>query len=249
MARARTISRQRLAQAVAADRPVDASEFPERPKTRGDCVAEPRPCPWCHKLVVMVLATQVPAARRAVASNEQADVACPDCGRRVRYKQGGPNEPWSWRQQPEDRPTPALQTAGGREYSRGLSHCRPCVWSGCRHHLYLDVNPGTGSIKLSFPNLEVWELKETCSLDVADQDEHTLEDVGIVLSLTRERVRQIAEKSLGKLKTYGIDLLGREASTTGSVRVYLADLAEADPAGAAAIEVSPEVSPKNGDAQ
>src|SRR5689334_3476886 len=28
---------------------------------------------------------------------------------------------------------------------------RPCMFVSCKHHLYLDVNPATGSIKLNFP--------------------------------------------------------------------------------------------------
>src|SRR5437899_5280655 len=40
---------------------------------------------------------------------------------------------------------------------------RPWPYVACKHHLYLDVNPDTGSIKLNFPDLEVWEMAETCS--------------------------------------------------------------------------------------
>ena len=29
---------------------------------------------------------------------------------------------------------------------------RPCPWVACKHHLYLDVNPETGSIKMNFPD-------------------------------------------------------------------------------------------------
>jgi len=46
---------------------------------------------------------------------------------------------------------------------------RPCPWVSCKYHLYLDVNPETGSIKINFPDLEPWELNETCALDVADR--------------------------------------------------------------------------------
>src|SRR5215470_14028882 len=38
---------------------------------------------------------------------------------------------------------------------------RPCPWVACKHHLYLDINPETGSIKINFPDLEPWELKHT----------------------------------------------------------------------------------------
>lgn len=83
---------------------------------------------------------------------------------------------------------------------------RPCPFVSCRHHLYLDVNPRTGSLKLNFPHLEPWELKETCSLDVADMGGKMLEEVGELANITRERARQIesicAEKLEGKLEQW-----------------------------------------------
>jgi hypothetical protein len=78
---------------------------------------------------------------------------------------------------------------------------RPCPWVSCKHHLYLDVNPETGSIKLNFPDLEVWDMKDTCSLDVADRNGITLEEVGEIMNLTRERIRQVEVRGLLKLKT------------------------------------------------
>jgi hypothetical protein len=75
---------------------------------------------------------------------------------------------------------------------------RPCPWASCKHHLYLDVNPETGSIKLNFPTLEIWELEETCALDVADGGGETLERVGELINLTRERIRQVEVRGLLK---------------------------------------------------
>ena len=77
---------------------------------------------------------------------------------------------------------------------------RPCLFVGCKHHLYLDVNQDTGSIKFNFPSKEVWEMKETCALDVADRGGITLEEVGEILNLTRERIRQVEVKGLNKLR-------------------------------------------------
>jgi len=77
---------------------------------------------------------------------------------------------------------------------------RPCPFVSCKHHLYLDVNPETGSIKINFPDLEVWEMKDTCSLDVADKAGITLEEVGEIMNLTRERIRQVEVRGLLKLK-------------------------------------------------
>ncbi|MDB4955094.1 MAG: hypothetical protein JWO36_2663, partial [Myxococcales bacterium] len=68
---------------------------------------------------------------------------------------------------------------------------RPCPWVACKHHLYLDINPETGSIKINFPDLEPWELKHTCALDVAERGGITLEEVGEIMNLTRERIRQV----------------------------------------------------------
>jgi hypothetical protein len=80
------------------------------------------------------------------------------------------------------------------------SDVRPCPWVACKYHLYLDVNPETGSIKLNFPDLEPWELSETCALDVAERSGITLEEVGEIMNLTRERIRQVEGRGLLKIK-------------------------------------------------
>ena len=76
---------------------------------------------------------------------------------------------------------------------------RPCPYVSCKHHLYIDVHPVRGSIKVNFPDLEVWEMTETCALDVADRGGITLEEVGEIMNLTRERVRQVETAGLAKL--------------------------------------------------
>lgn len=70
----------------------------------------------------------------------------------------------------------------GRDYLRprtfeecdsvGLGDLFPCPFVSCKHHLYLDVNPRTGSIKLNFPGREVDELPATCALRVAEEGDH-----------------------------------------------------------------------------
>lgn len=77
---------------------------------------------------------------------------------------------------------------------------RPCPFVACQHHLYIDVSPRTGAIKLNFPDLEVWDMGESCALDVADRGGTTLEDVGAIMNLTRERIRQVEVKALAKLE-------------------------------------------------
>lgn len=94
---------------------------------------------------------------------------------------------------PVDIPRPKTRAECSEE-------ARPCPWVACKHHLYLDVNPETGSIKINFPDLEPWELPHTCALDVADRGGITLEEVGEIMNLTRERIRQVEVRGLLKLK-------------------------------------------------
>ena len=79
---------------------------------------------------------------------------------------------------------------------------RPCPLVACKHHLYLDINPETGSIKINVPDLEPWELQHTCALDVAERGGITLEEVGEIMNLTRERIRQVEVRGLSKIKDH-----------------------------------------------
>jgi hypothetical protein len=81
-----------------------------------------------------------------------------------------------------------------------VSTPRPCMFVSCKHNLYIDVNPDTGSIKLNFPDKEIWELEYTCALDVAEKGGITLEEVGEIMNLTRERIRQVETRGLMKLR-------------------------------------------------
>ena len=94
---------------------------------------------------------------------------------------------------PVDIPRPRTRAECSQE-------ARPCPWVACKHHLYLDINPETGSIKINFPDLEPWELQHTCALDVAERGGITLEEVGEIMNLTRERIRQVEVRGLLKLK-------------------------------------------------
>ena len=77
---------------------------------------------------------------------------------------------------------------------------RPFPWVGCKYHLYLDVNPHTGSLKLNFGLVDLRYLRNTCALDIADQGRKVLEEVGRALNLTRERARQIETRALLELR-------------------------------------------------
>lgn len=98
----------------------------------------------------------------------------------------------------------------GRDYLRprtfeecdsvGLGDLFPCPFVSCKHHLYLDVNPRTGSIKLNFPGREVDELPATCALRVAEEGGLTLDGVADVIGVVRERIRQIEDRALLKMR-------------------------------------------------
>ncbi len=89
-----------------------------------------------------------------------------------------------------ERPVTRADCAGG---------IRPCPWVSCAHHLYIDVQQRTGAIKLNFPDIEVEDMHESCSLDIADREGETLEKVGEILNLTRERVRQLEVRGMAKI--------------------------------------------------
>ena len=82
----------------------------------------------------------------------------------------------------------------------------PCPFVGCRFNLYLDTNESSGSMKINFPDLDFDDLEETCALNMAKRSKggSTLEDVGQVMNLTRERVRQIEAKALARLQSAGV---------------------------------------------
>jgi Sigma-70, region 4 len=95
----------------------------------------------------------------------------------------------------EDRPRTRADCVAG---------VRPCPYVGCGHHLYLRVSKD-GIVRLNFPGLEPGDLAETCTLDVAERGGLLLEEVGTVMGVTRERVRQIEEQALAKLAGYAAD--------------------------------------------
>jgi hypothetical protein len=81
---------------------------------------------------------------------------------------------------------------------------RPCPWVSCKYHLYLDVNPNTGAVKVNFPHLEVWQLEETCALDVADRGGIPMEEVGEAINLLTSRISQM--ETLAKLRAAGMEI-------------------------------------------
>lgn len=78
-----------------------------------------------------------------------------------------------------------------------LKQPRPCPWVSCQHHLATDVNESTGTLYV----VEDWDDgRATCTLDVVDENAEgmTLEVIGQILGVSRERVRQIEVMSLAR---------------------------------------------------
>jgi hypothetical protein len=65
---------------------------------------------------------------------------------------------------------------------------RPCPFLSCRYHIWPDIKLRADSLP-----------KQSCALDVADEGSHTLEQIGDIYGLTRERVRQILAAAIAKL--------------------------------------------------
>ena len=93
-----------------------------------------------------------------------------------------------------DRPTHRADCLEG-----GKNELRPCPWVSCKYHLKYDVSHN-GAIKDNFPHMEIEELPETCALDVANDRERTLEELGALTNMTRERIRQIETIALDKIR-------------------------------------------------
>lgn len=88
----------------------------------------------------------------------------------------------------------------------GCNQQRPCPWVACKFHLYLDVNPDTGTIKLNFPDLEPHEMKTSCSLDKVDRGAMTLDEIGDTMNITRERIRQLEVLIILKVRAANPDM-------------------------------------------
>lgn len=95
---------------------------------------------------------------------------------------------------------PRPRTYGECETQALGAPSNPCPFVSCAWHLYLDVSSETGSVTINFPDREPWQLAETCALRVAARDGATLEEVGAFVALTRERIRQIEARAMGRLR-------------------------------------------------
>lgn len=94
----------------------------------------------------------------------------------------------------------AMEPAGPRPVQGLACNCRlrPCPWVLCRYHLATDPRP-SGWVRVNHDPRRLAEMPETCALDVAARGEHTLEAIGDLLGLTRERVRQVEAEALEQI--------------------------------------------------
>src|SRR6266498_4125570 len=76
---------------------------------------------------------------------------------------------------------------------------RPCPFVGCAFNTYLDIHGR--DLHFRRPHLAPWDVPAavSCVLDIADQGGLTLDEVGEIENITRERVRQIEAVALVKM--------------------------------------------------
>lgn len=110
---------------------------------------------------------------------------------------------------------PEKVTGRPRTRAECINGQRPCPYVSCRYHLYLDVDPKGGSVRMNFPATEVWDLEHSCSLDLADGGGMTLDRVGEAMNVTRERARQIIEVASQRLR-HQCELQGIDAGELSS---------------------------------
>lgn len=84
----------------------------------------------------------------------------------------------------------------------GINAQRPCPWASCRHNLYAGINEGSGSVVIAFPDLEIWDLPTSCSLDVADRRKTGLSRTVIagMMNMSVENIRLIEKAAKRKLR-------------------------------------------------
>lgn len=147
-------------------------------------------------------ASQEEPSHEAVEPQEEASAPAADVGPRIRARTLSMRTLHRERTKARREGRRLLTVVADRPLTR--SECvdgpRPCPFVSCKHHLYLDVTE-IGSLKINFPHLEPDQMAETCALDVVDKHgARNLEEVGALLNMTKERVRQIEEQTLASLK-------------------------------------------------
>jgi hypothetical protein len=88
---------------------------------------------------------------------------------------------------------------------------RPCPFVSCTMHLYLDVSPKNGAIKINFPGVPVWEMPESCALDVAERYRDKGAPLAVLakaMGLSYDRAFQVVDEVKRKVRGEVAKLLG-----------------------------------------
>lgn len=84
---------------------------------------------------------------------------------------------------------------------------RPCLCVTCRFHLARDI-VDSGRTTLRWVN--VGDMPETCSLDVADTGEHTLDEIAAYMNVARQHVGQLEAMAVEKFRRNWRAMYGTE---------------------------------------
>lgn len=89
---------------------------------------------------------------------------------------------------------------------RGDDGSLRCPWVSCVHHLWSEVTPAgarSGSFRVNATEYESpADMPDPCGLLHPNEDGDTTEEVGDVLMLSPERIRQIERSAIVRLKSY-----------------------------------------------
>lgn len=83
---------------------------------------------------------------------------------------------------------------------------RPCPFVLCRHHMALWVSKG-GSLCYEWPGVDVLDIPETCSLDVAARGGMRLKEIASLMNVTRQRVDQFVKGAIQKIRDEHLEAL------------------------------------------
>lgn len=84
-----------------------------------------------------------------------------------------------------------------------LNGPRPCPHLACKYNLSLDLVKNPANVDSDYVRIVInkvsWDTGLNCVLDIADGGRMSLEDIGFLWGITRERVRQIEDRAIRKI--------------------------------------------------